>query len=183
MGCWLLQTDSQNDLVLLFQFIHLNGLYTPGQGFAPPILPSVVANATGQEVAAVRTLYDSFSNGPLLGGHGDALEKLSKIASESTEDVIPGVSCACSLSPAIHIRSTRLIPGFLTVDAQTLASESSSQASHLLQKKFPLLRPPSQLGPVILSPPLLTALPSLHPLSFKKVSLLPSSPLPPLRRK
>ncbi|GAA5958270.1 hypothetical protein JCM21900_001334 [Sporobolomyces salmonicolor] len=89
------KAESQSQLVLLFQFLHLHGLYSPQQsGFAPPVLPPVVAAADGQDVAAVRCLFDAFTNGPLLGGNGDALEKLGKIAAASTEDVLPGVSFA-----------------------------------------------------------------------------------------
>ena len=96
------QTEAQSDLVLLLQFFHLHGLYTAqNTGFAPPVLPAVVANATGQEVAAVRCLYDAFANGPLLGGHGDALEKLFKVASGSEDKVLPAVSCASSPSRTV----------------------------------------------------------------------------------
>ncbi|KAK4056751.1 hypothetical protein OIO90_002303 [Microbotryomycetes sp. JL221] len=84
--------QSQQDLIVLFQFLHLHGLYTQPNGFAPPVLPPVVANATGQEVAAVRMLYDAFTNGPLLGGHDDAVERLSKVASGSSDEVLPSVT-------------------------------------------------------------------------------------------
>ncbi|KDE08858.1 hypothetical protein MVLG_00958 [Microbotryum lychnidis-dioicae p1A1 Lamole] len=83
-------TDSK--LLILLQFLHLHGLYTEqNTGFAPPVLPPIVANATGQEVAAVRMLKERFTSGPLLGGHGDAVEALDKIAAESSEEALPGV--------------------------------------------------------------------------------------------
>ncbi|KAK4054406.1 Protein kinase C signaling pathway involved MAPKK protein [Microbotryomycetes sp. JL201] len=90
----LARKDAQQELVLLFQFLHLHGLYTQQSGFAPPVLPPVVANASGQDVAAVRMLYDAFANGPLLGGHDDAVEKLSKVAAGSEEEVLPSVTYA-----------------------------------------------------------------------------------------
>ncbi|GAA5948259.1 hypothetical protein JCM3765_001339 [Sporobolomyces pararoseus] len=90
------KAESQSHLVLLFQFLRLRSLFTPNQpsSFAPPVLPPLVAQATGQEVAAVHSLFDEFSNGPLLGGHGDAIEKLEKIASGSRDQVIEGVTFA-----------------------------------------------------------------------------------------
>ncbi|KAM0791443.1 hypothetical protein ACM66B_005898 [Microbotryomycetes sp. NB124-2] len=90
----LAKKDAQQDLVVLFQFLHLHGLYTQQSGFAPPVLPPVVANATGQDVAAVRMLYDAFANGPLLGGHDDAVERLSKVAAGSEDEVLPSVTYA-----------------------------------------------------------------------------------------
>ncbi|GAA5849881.1 hypothetical protein JCM3766R1_001680 [Sporobolomyces carnicolor] len=90
------KTQAQSRLVLLFQFLRLRSLFAPNQpsSFAPPVLPPAVASATGQEVAAVHTLFDEFSNGPLLGGNGDALEKLEKIATGSQDAVIEGVTFA-----------------------------------------------------------------------------------------
>ncbi|GAA6019684.1 hypothetical protein JCM11491_004883 [Sporobolomyces phaffii] len=89
------KADSQSHIVLLCQFLHLRSLFSPNDSasaFAPPVLPPVVANATGQEVAAVHALFDAFSNGPLLGGHGDALDQLDKIAAGSSEHVLEGVT-------------------------------------------------------------------------------------------
>ncbi|KAL8281138.1 hypothetical protein RQP46_006496 [Phenoliferia psychrophenolica] len=80
---------SQSDIVLLLQFIHLHGLFNATtQGFAPPVLPAAVANATGNEVAAVRCLYDLLSNGPLLGGNGDAIERIALLASGASDKII-----------------------------------------------------------------------------------------------
>ncbi|GAA6060334.1 hypothetical protein JCM10212_000431 [Sporobolomyces blumeae] len=89
------KSDAQSQLVLLFQFLRLRSMFSPNQpsAFAPPILPPAVAEATGQEVAAVHSLFDEMSNGPLLGG-GDAIEKLGKIATGSDDTVIEGVTFA-----------------------------------------------------------------------------------------
>ncbi|BGP48585.1 hypothetical protein JCM10450v2_004461 [Rhodotorula kratochvilovae] len=85
------KAEAQQHLVLLFQFLHLHGLYNPSQtSFAPPVLPPIIASATGSDVACIRMLFDAFTNGPLLGGNDDALEKLSKIANGSDEEVLPG---------------------------------------------------------------------------------------------
>ncbi|GAA5942916.1 uncharacterized protein JCM15063_006156 [Sporobolomyces koalae] len=85
--------EAQSQLVLLCQFLHLRALFSPNQpsSFAPPVLPPAITQATGQEVAAVHTLFDELSNGPLLGGHGDAIEKIHKIATGSQDQVIDGV--------------------------------------------------------------------------------------------
>ncbi|GAA5967899.1 hypothetical protein JCM11641_005803 [Rhodosporidiobolus odoratus] len=89
------KADSQSNLVLLFQFLHLHSLFNPSQAsFAPPVLPPVIASATGQDAAAVRMLFDMFANGPLLGGNDDALEKLEKVKGAHEEELLPGVSFA-----------------------------------------------------------------------------------------
>ncbi len=61
--------------------------------FAPTPLPAALEQSTGQEVAAVHALFDQFANGPLLGGNGDAIEKLAFLQAESNEDIVPGVPC------------------------------------------------------------------------------------------
>ncbi|KAI5480062.1 hypothetical protein MNV49_002027 [Pseudohyphozyma bogoriensis] len=86
------KSESESEAVLLFQFIHLYGLFSSPSGIVAPALPAVIANATANEVATVRMLHDAFTNGPLLGGHGDALEKLKKIASGSDEEALNGVT-------------------------------------------------------------------------------------------
>lgn len=74
------QVDTQNDLTLLLQFLHLYSLFSPsGQSFAPPTLPPVVANATGQQHAAVHTLFNNLANGPLFGGPADSEDAVSQI--------------------------------------------------------------------------------------------------------
>lgn len=83
-----MQAEAQSQLVLLFQFLHLFSLFNPQSAFAPPALPPAVANATENEVATVRYLYDQFANGPLLGGRDDAVEKLAKIAEGKDEVVL-----------------------------------------------------------------------------------------------
>ncbi|GAA5999977.1 hypothetical protein JCM10207_005999 [Rhodosporidiobolus poonsookiae] len=89
------KADSQSSLVLLFQFLHLHSLFVPStDSFAPPVLPPVIASATGQDAAAVRMLFDSFANGPLLGGDGDATEQLEKIAKGSEESCLGEVTFA-----------------------------------------------------------------------------------------
>jgi hypothetical protein len=87
--------SSQEELVLLFQFLHLYGIFSPSQTseFAPASVPPAVQSATGQEAAAVRYLYDQFAHGPLLGGHGDALERLNKISTGASEEIFGGVTC------------------------------------------------------------------------------------------
>jgi len=104
----MIQSDAQSQLVLLCQFLHLRALYSPSQpsAFAPPVLPPIVAQATGQEVAAVHSLFDELSNGPLLGGHGDALEKISKIATGSEDHVIEGVTCESHLTTSLRSDSS-----------------------------------------------------------------------------
>jgi hypothetical protein len=87
------QKDSQSDTVLLLQFFHLHGLYTAPSGINGPALPPVIANATANEVATVRMLYDAFINGPLLGGHNDALEKLEKLATGTEDVALLDVTC------------------------------------------------------------------------------------------
>lgn len=99
------KVGSQASLVLLLQFLHLHGLFTSsGNGFAPPVLPHAVAQATAQDVAAVRCLYDAFANGPLLGGHGDAIERLAKLESADVEEVIPEVSCMLAILSSVTDR-------------------------------------------------------------------------------
>ncbi|GAA5887761.1 hypothetical protein JCM6882_000744 [Rhodosporidiobolus microsporus] len=89
------KADLQQSLVLLFQFLHLHSLFNPSvSSFAPPVLPPIVASATGQDAAAVRMLFDQFANGPLLGGGDDAVEKLEKIAQGGEEELLPGVTFA-----------------------------------------------------------------------------------------
>ncbi|GAA5900897.1 uncharacterized protein JCM6883_004691 [Sporobolomyces salmoneus] len=97
------KAEAQSQLVFLFQFLRLRSLFVPDQpsSFAPPVLPPAIAAARGQEVAAVHTLFDEFSNGPLLGGNGDALEKLEKIASGSQDQIIEGVTFA-RISELVH---------------------------------------------------------------------------------
>lgn len=91
----LAQKESQNNVVLLLQFLRLHGLVTAEeQGINPPALPQVVADATANEIAAVRYLQDAFTNGPLLGGHGDAVEKIAKVSEGSDEIVLLDVTCA-----------------------------------------------------------------------------------------
>lgn len=89
------ESKKSSDTLVLLQFLHLHELYTPSnQGFAPPTLPPVVANATGNEVAAVRMLRDTLSNAPRLpGGYEEASEKLNKLAQGSNEEVLASVSC------------------------------------------------------------------------------------------
>ncbi|SCV71902.1 BQ2448_4596 [Microbotryum intermedium] len=112
------QSATDSKVLVLLQFLHLHGLYTQqNTGFAPPVLPPVVANATGQEVAAVRMLKDRFTNGPLLGGHGGAVEALNKIASESSEEVLTGVP---------YSRIKELIAGLTS----TPADESLTASNH-----------------------------------------------------
>lgn len=79
---------------MLLQFFHLSNLFSPDQGFNPPVLPAVVQNATGQEMAAVKTLQEAFINGPLMGGGDDAFERLIKLAKSDESDIVEGVSCA-----------------------------------------------------------------------------------------
>lgn len=90
------QKQAQSDLTLLLQFFHLSNLFNPDTGFNPPVLPAVVQNASGQEMAAVKTLAEAFINGPLLGGGDDAFERLVKLAKADTSDVVEGVSCTSS---------------------------------------------------------------------------------------
>ncbi|KAM0753047.1 hypothetical protein T439DRAFT_323658 [Meredithblackwellia eburnea MCA 4105] len=81
---------SQSDFAFHCQFLHLYGLIARSdQGFAPPSLPAVLATADGNDIAGVRCLYDGFTNGPLLGGHGDVLEKLAKLVSGADEPIAP----------------------------------------------------------------------------------------------
>lgn len=90
------QGEHQKSTLLLLQFLHLRGLFDQSgapSAFAPTQLPAALEQSTGQEVAAIHALFDQFANGPLLGGNGDAVEKLALLATESNEDVIPGVSC------------------------------------------------------------------------------------------
>ncbi|GAA5921735.1 hypothetical protein JCM3775_001790 [Rhodotorula graminis] len=85
------KTEAQQHLSLLFQFLRLHALYNPAESaFAPPILPPIVANANGSDVAVVRMLFDAFSNGPLLGADDGALERLAKIFDGRDEEVLPG---------------------------------------------------------------------------------------------
>ncbi|KAK4703234.1 hypothetical protein P7C70_g2983, partial [Phenoliferia sp. Uapishka_3] len=120
------KTEAQSDVVLLLQFIHLYGLYTAEQqGFAPRALPPAVANATGQEVAGVRCLYDAVANGPLLGGHGDALEKLALLASGSSDFIIEGVS---------YLRIKELMTGMTAPPAE---SPSVSEPEQTIESSQP----------------------------------------------
>ncbi|GAA5820569.1 hypothetical protein JCM11251_003053 [Rhodosporidiobolus azoricus] len=112
------KADSQQSLVLLFQFLHLHSLFNPSEtSFAPPVLPPIVASATGQDAAAVRMLFDQFANGPLLGGQGDAVEKLEKIAKGGEEELLPGVSFS---------RIQQLIHGLTAPPEDTPASPLAS---------------------------------------------------------
>ncbi|BGP25010.1 hypothetical protein Rt10032_c09g3954 [Rhodotorula toruloides] len=80
--------EAQSQLVLLFQFLHLHSLFNPQSAFAPPALPAALANATENDVATIRYLYQQFADGPLLGGRDDAIEKLAKIAERRDEVVL-----------------------------------------------------------------------------------------------
>lgn len=97
----LAQAQSQNDITLLLQFLHLYSLFSPSnQGFNPPSLPPVVANATGQQAAAVHTLFNNLANGPLFGGSsldssaGDAISQIKALQNGSEQSVIEGISFA-----------------------------------------------------------------------------------------
>ncbi|EPQ28548.1 uncharacterized protein PFL1_03852 [Pseudozyma flocculosa PF-1] len=90
---------AKDRILLLLQFLHLFNLYFPNQArdptFAPTQqLPAALQNATGQQVAALGKLFDQLANGPLQGGHGDALEILASIEAGSQEEVLPDVSYA-----------------------------------------------------------------------------------------
>lgn len=89
------ESKKSSDTLVLLQLLHLHELYSPSnQGFAPPELPPVVANATGQEVAAVRCLKDIFANAPLLpGGYEEVTERLNKLSQGSDEQVVADVPC------------------------------------------------------------------------------------------
>lgn len=89
----------------MLQFLHLYSLFNTSQsGFAPPTLPPVVANATGQQHAAVQTLFHSLADGPLFGGvsaasagshdNGDAVSQIKALNSGSSNSIIEGVSFA-----------------------------------------------------------------------------------------
>ncbi|GAA6053192.1 hypothetical protein JCM3770_000020 [Rhodotorula araucariae] len=81
------KAEAQQHLVLLVQFLQLHGLYNPSQtSFAPPVLPPIVASATGSDVACIRMLFDAFTN----GGTEEALDKLLSIANARDEEVLPG---------------------------------------------------------------------------------------------
>ncbi|BGP16605.1 hypothetical protein JCM10213_000480 [Rhodosporidiobolus nylandii] len=115
------KADAQSQLVLLFQFLHLHSLFNPSQtSFAPPVLPPVIAAANGQDVAAVRMLFDQFANGPLLGGHNDALDKLAKVAKADEEDLFPGVSFA---------RVQQLIHGLTSPPEDPLPEEHATESN------------------------------------------------------
>ncbi|SCZ88695.1 BZ3500_MvSof-1268-A1-R1_Chr2-1g04577 [Microbotryum saponariae] len=116
-------------VLILLQFLHLHGLYTQqSTGFAPPVLPPVVANATGQEVAAVRMLKERFTSGPLLGGHGDAVEALNKIAGESSEEALPGVP---------YSRIKELIAGLTSTPADQPLAASNHHDNILPESNAP----------------------------------------------
>lgn len=139
-GCIDEQTQAQSRLVLLFQFLRLRSLFAPNQpsSFAPPVLPPAVASATGQEVAAVHTLFDEFSNGPLLGGNGDALEKLEKIATGSQDAVIEGVTCERSTTKTRADQTwsgSLIVLASLCLGRQSHASSSSSTVSRRLRQR------------------------------------------------
>ena len=97
-----LQLNTQNDLTLLLQFLHLYSCFNPpSSGIAPPILPPVVANATAQQHAAVHTLFHTLANGPLFGGasatsagEGDAVSQIKALQDGSKEEILEGVSFA-----------------------------------------------------------------------------------------
>ena len=95
------QVSTQTDLTLLLQFLHLYSLFSPSQSFAPPTMPPVVANATGQQQAAVHTLFNNVANGPLFGNDlgagadsGDAISQIQKLQAGSETAIIEGVSFA-----------------------------------------------------------------------------------------
>ncbi|GAA5833316.1 hypothetical protein JCM9279_001491 [Rhodotorula babjevae] len=116
------KTESQQHLSLLFQFLHLHALYHPAESaFAPPILPPVVANATGSDVAVVRMLFDAFSNGPLLGADDGALERLAKIFDARDEEVLPGTGVT-------YGRVRELIHGMTAPPEDVRAAPESSDA-------------------------------------------------------
>ncbi|GAA6028441.1 hypothetical protein JCM8097_007030 [Rhodosporidiobolus ruineniae] len=124
------KADAQSHLVLLFQFLHLHQLFSPSEtSFAPPVLPPVVAAATGQEAAAVRMLFDQFADGPLLGGNNDATERLAKVAEGSGEEVLLGVTYA---------RIQQLIHGLTAPPEDVPASPLSSptETQHPISSSF-----------------------------------------------
>jgi hypothetical protein len=105
----LAQKEFQSDLTLVLQFFHLHSLFTSGNspGFAPAVLPPVVANATGQQSAAVFALYDALVNGPLLGGHDDALDKIRKLKGGEQDQVsTSGVGCSLLLALLVCVLLT-----------------------------------------------------------------------------
>ncbi|GAA5897841.1 hypothetical protein JCM8208_003172 [Rhodotorula glutinis] len=119
------KTEAQQHLSLLFQFLHLHALYNPSESaFAPPILPPIVANATGSDVAVVRMLFDAFSNGPLLGAEDGALERLAKIFDARAEEVLPGTGVT-------YGRVRELVHGLTAPpEAAPAAPESSDVAAN-----------------------------------------------------
>lgn len=100
------KVSSQTDLTLLLQFLHLYSLFNPAQSFAPPTnLPAVVANATGQQSAAVHTLFDKLANGPLFGAAAttsttagsasdDAVSHIKALQEGASSDIVEGVTFA-----------------------------------------------------------------------------------------
>lgn len=93
----------------MLQFLHLHELYAPAElrTFAPPPLPPVVANATSNEVGAVKALREAFATAPLApGGYEEVKEKLSKLAQGSEENVILNVTCESFLSTSAETSRT-----------------------------------------------------------------------------
>lgn len=116
------KAEAQQQLSLLFQFLHLHALYVPSEStFAPPVLPPVVANATGSDVAAVRMLFDAFSNGPLMGGDDGALERLVKVFEAREEEVLPGTGVT-------YNRVRELIHGLTAPPEDVRAAPESNDA-------------------------------------------------------
>lgn len=92
------QTKAETKLTLLLQFLHLYSLFSgssrSSNSFVPENFPPVVQNATSQDFAAVNALFFQLSNGPLVGGEGDAFERIEQFTRGSESEVIPGVTFA-----------------------------------------------------------------------------------------
>ncbi|GAA98315.1 hypothetical protein E5Q_05000 [Mixia osmundae IAM 14324] len=84
--------DSRTTLLLLMQFLHMRELINNAS--YGQILPPNLARATNQQVAAVHFLYDALANGPLMGGHDDASERIEMLESRSQTEVAEGVTYA-----------------------------------------------------------------------------------------
>ncbi|MBW0517384.1 hypothetical protein O181_057099, partial [Austropuccinia psidii MF-1] len=92
------QKKAQSDLALLLQFLHLYSLVSfanrPSDSFAPQIVPQIIQNATGQELAAVNTLFHRLADGPISGGGGDAFQNIQLFSNGSENPIIEGVTFA-----------------------------------------------------------------------------------------
>ncbi|KAG0145592.1 hypothetical protein CROQUDRAFT_658516 [Cronartium quercuum f. sp. fusiforme G11] len=136
------QKNAESNLTFLLQFLHLYSLFNAttnsGESFVPPIiLAPVLETATGQEVAAINSLFNRLANGPIAGGGGDAFQSIENIAKGAETDVIEGVSFA---------RIKEMVLQLTAPPAEVTPSQSNNNLKFLQQSE---VVPTSVVEPIV----------------------------------